>query len=147
MPVIRITKEFCFEMAHALLHYEGDCRNIHGHSYKMEVTLKGVVQHKEGHQQGMVTDFAILKKIVQKGVLEIFDHALVLHEQAPEGLLWQLKAHFPKIVVLSNTPTCENLIVHFYYLIRQELPNNMTLERIKLRETETSYAEYYASDN
>jgi 6-pyruvoyltetrahydropterin/6-carboxytetrahydropterin synthase len=61
MSIIRITKEFQFEMAHALLGHDGPCKNIHGHSYKLDVTVKGKVkQNTTDPDEGMVVDFTII---------------------------------------------------------------------------------------
>ena len=77
MPKIRITKKFSFEMAHALYNYDGLCRNIHGHTYKLEVTLLGEAQKNAGQpKDGMVMDFGALKKLVNKKIVHVFDHAL-----------------------------------------------------------------------
>ncbi|HQQ12325.1 MAG TPA: 6-carboxytetrahydropterin synthase, partial [Bacteroidales bacterium] len=65
MSKIRITKEFKFEMAHALLGYDGPCRNVHGHSYELIVTVIGEPIAETGHVKlGMVMDFGDLKRIV-----------------------------------------------------------------------------------
>ena len=82
MSVIRITKEFQFEMAHALLGYDGPCKNIHGHSYKLDVTVKGNVKAgTEDSDEGMVVDFGIIKKLVKELIVDEFDHSLVLNEK------------------------------------------------------------------
>ena len=63
MSVIRVTKEFRFEGAHALTGYDGKCRHIHGHSYRLFVTLKGDIKQVQDHpKSGMVVDFSDLKK-------------------------------------------------------------------------------------
>ena len=65
MPKIRITKRFHFEMAHTLFEYDGLCRNIHGHSYYLEVTVTGEPRNEPGHpKDGMVIDFGELKNLV-----------------------------------------------------------------------------------
>lgn len=67
MPKIRVTKKFHFEMSHVLHQYDGLCRNIHGHTYNMEVTLLGEPRNEPDHpRDGMVVDFGRLKKIVKK---------------------------------------------------------------------------------
>ena len=76
---IRVTKEFRFEMAHALAGHDGPCRNIHGHSYLLSVTLTGTpVNDPASPKNGMVMDFSDLKKIVDSAIVRPFDHALVL---------------------------------------------------------------------
>ncbi len=79
MATIRLTKEFSFEAAHALDGYDGPCREIHGHSYRLFVTVKGRPSTAEGDPEcGMVMDFGALKRIVNQEIVARFDHALVL---------------------------------------------------------------------
>ena len=79
MAVIRLTKEFSFEAAHALDGYDGPCREIHGHSYRLFVTVKGCPADDDTNPKcGMVMDFGVLKSIVNEEVVSRFDHALVL---------------------------------------------------------------------
>ena len=73
MPKIRVTKRFHFEMAHTLYEYDGLCRNIHGHSYNLEVTLIGEPRNEPGHpKDGMVLDFGDLKEIVKSEIVGRF---------------------------------------------------------------------------
>ena len=72
--MVRITKEFKFEMAHALHGYDGLCKNIHGHSYKLFVTVKGKIKNDNGNaKDGMVLDFDVLKSIVKPEVINKYD--------------------------------------------------------------------------
>jgi len=69
MSIIRITKRFNFEAGHALHGYEGKCKNIHGHSYKLDVTVQGIpIKDRSNPKYGMVIDFADLKKIVKEEI-------------------------------------------------------------------------------
>ena len=77
--MIRLTKEFKFEMAHALYGYDGLCANLHGHSYKLLVTVRGGVKNEEEPKQGMVIDFSVLKSIVKSLIISKYDHSLVLN--------------------------------------------------------------------
>ena len=79
MTKIRITKEFVFDMAHALSNYDGKCKNIHGHTYKLFVTLIGIpCEDCSSPKNGMVLDFGDLKNIVKIPIVDVFDHALVV---------------------------------------------------------------------
>lgn len=92
MTLIRITKKFDFEMAHALMGYDGLCKNIHGHSYKLFVTVTGrPLQDDKSPKNGMVLDFSLLKDIVKKSIIEKYDHSLVLNSNMPESLIKPLK--------------------------------------------------------
>jgi 6-pyruvoyl tetrahydropterin synthase/QueD family protein len=86
MPIIRVTKRFHFEMAHTLYEYDGLCRNIHGHSYNLEVTISGEPRNEPGHpKDGMVLDFSELKNIVKSQIINRFDHALMVNQLVPES--------------------------------------------------------------
>jgi 6-pyruvoyltetrahydropterin/6-carboxytetrahydropterin synthase len=148
MNNIRITKEFKFEMAHALKGYDGPCRNIHGHSYELKVTLIGKpINDSSDPKLGMVMDFGDLKKIVKKQVVDVFDHALVLNKTMDPEAVETLRKHFEKIYVLDYQPTSELMVADFAARIASELPDNIKIHSVLLRETGTAYAEWYASDN
>jgi 6-pyruvoyltetrahydropterin/6-carboxytetrahydropterin synthase len=143
---IRITKEFRFEMAHALPGYDGPCKNIHGHSYQLNVTLKGKPISDDAHpKNGMVVDFSDLKKLIPDEIITVFDHSLVLNQNGKNKLL----EHLPdqKLIIVDFQPTCENLLIHFVEKIKSNLPASVALHHLFLRETSTSYAEWYEEDN
>lgn len=145
---IRITKTFTFEMAHALYNYDGPCRNIHGHSYKLAVTLSGRVFNEPGHpKDGMVGDFTDLKFLVKQTVVDPFDHALVLNSNSHLEFNNQLKSYYEKIIQVPFQPTCENLLIEFKNRISEKIKKEQTLVSIKLNETETSFAEWHLTDN
>ncbi len=147
-PVIRITKEFKFEMAHALKDYDGPCQNIHGHSYELKVTVLGnPIVDESNPKLGMVMDFGDLKKIVRKSIVEVFDHALVLKDNYPNNLTTELKNNFNKVIFLDYQPTSELMVADFAERIKASLPDSVSLKYLLLRETVTSYAEWYAEDN
>jgi 6-pyruvoyltetrahydropterin/6-carboxytetrahydropterin synthase len=143
---IRITKEFNFEMAHALPMHEGPCKNIHGHSYTLSVTLKGCpIKESSNPSSGMILDFSELKKIVSSEIIDHFDHSLVLYKNTDPDILSSLSSH--KIILFDEYPSCENLLIYFSKRLINKIPSNASLCHLMLRETKTSYAEWYASDN
>ena len=144
--MIRITKEFKFEMAHALHGYDGLCKNIHGHSYKLWVTVKGEVRNENGHvKDGMVIDFAELKEIVKPEIIDKYDHSLVLNANSPHASI-DLSA-FEKVFYLPYQPTSENLVMDFALKIKSKLPHDVELTKVVLSETATSFAEWNSEDN
>ena len=149
MSVIRITKEFSFEMAHALDGYDGACRQVHGHSYRLFVTVAGTpVEDPSDPKYGMVMDFGDLKGIVRRLVVDRYDHALVLRKTPENARLYEaMRQRFGKVELVDYQPTCENMIARFAADIAAELPGRVRLHHIKLHETATSFAEWYASDN
>jgi len=144
---IRITKEFKFEMAHALKGYDGLCRNIHGHSYELLVTITGVpISDKKSTKLGMVMDFGDLKKIVRKSIVDEFDHALVLSRESANDFDPDIEM-FGRTILVDYQPTSENMLIDFAERLKSQLPANIKLHHLLLRETVTSYAEWYAIDN
>ena len=146
---IRITKQFNFETAHALYGYDGLCKNVHGHSYKLDVTVIGnPIDDKNHKKNGMLIDFSELKKIVKKKIVSVFDHSIILNVTSPhKDLADNLEEKGHKVVRVNYQPTCELMILDFSKIISNELPSNIKLYSLKLRETETSYSEWYAEDN
>ena len=147
MTIIRLSKEFTFDMAHALLGYDGLCKNIHGHSYTLVVTIKGTPNPDPGSPKtGMLIDFKDLKNIVKENIVNKLDHALVLNEDTPAELMSMLQKNYDKIVVTPYQPTTENMIADIAGQISALLPSNLKLHSLRLRETPSSYAEWFASD-
>jgi 6-pyruvoyltetrahydropterin/6-carboxytetrahydropterin synthase len=148
MNRVRVTKEFTFEMAHALWNYDGACKNIHGHSYRLFVTLLGVPNSDATDPKlGMVIDFKDLKSLVEKPVVDFFDHALVVHKSADGETLDSIRKMYEKVHVFDFQPTCENLVLFIVKTIQELLSPDIDLHAVKLFETATSYAEWFASDN
>lgn len=147
-PYIRITKEFKFEMAHALPGYDGLCKNIHGHSYELLVTVAGrPITDISSPKYGMVMDFGDLKKIVRSEVVDKFDHCLVLRNDYSSDLIDKLKENYERIILLDYQPTSELMIADFAQRIKEKLPQGIDLKYLLLRETVTSFAEWYADEN
>ena len=143
--MIRITKEFKFEMAHALHGYDGLCKNIHGHSYRLWVTVRGEILKENGNKKdGMVLDFSLLKKIVKPSIVDKYDHSFVLNANSEHANI-DLSA-FEKVYLLPYQPTSENLVSDFASIIKSKLPNNLELIKVVLSETATSFAEWHAND-
>ena len=122
---VYLTKRFSFEAAHHLVGYDGACANVHGHSYKLEVTASGnidVVSNQSIASNCMVIDFKSLKEIVKKNIISTHDHA--------------------DLNTLYSNPTAERMVIYMFNVIRNNLPCDVKLESVKLWETEDSYAEY-----
>lgn len=149
MSNIRITKQFNFETGHALYGYDGKCRNVHGHSYKLSVTVIGKPIADANHvKYGMVIDFSDLKKIVQEEIVLKFDHATVFNQNTPHiELARELEQRDHHVILVDYQPTSENMVIDFAQRIKSRLPENIKLFSLRLQETESSYAEWFQSDN
>ena len=148
MKKVRVSKEFHFEMAHALWNYDGLCRHIHGHSYKLFITIIGEpIEDSHDPKLGMVLDFADLKAVVKEPVVDYFDHSLVINSGAENYLPDEPNEMFDKVHLMDFQPTCENLVIYIAEKVKARLSPGIGLYSVKLYETATSYAEWYAADN
>ncbi|WP_306354288.1 6-pyruvoyl trahydropterin synthase family protein [Flavobacterium sp. '19STA2R22 D10 B1'] len=149
MSKIRITKQFSFETGHALFGYDGKCKNVHGHSYKLSVTVIGTpIDDRSNVKYGMVIDFGDLKKIVKEEIVDVFDHATVFNKTTPHiELANELISRGHDVILVDYQPTSENMVIDFAQKIKNRLPNNIQLFSLRLQETDTSFAEWYQSDN
>lgn len=134
--MLSITKIFHFEAAHTISCYQGQCKNIHGHSYELHVTISGT----ELNETNMLIDFKELKKIVQLNVTNDFDHALILKSSNENKLIYEKM--ITKIIWVENEPTAEFLIMEIAKRIAKNLPENILLKKLKLYETASCYAEW-----
>ena len=133
-------------MAHTLWGYDGKCRNIHGHNYKLFVTVEGqpntdaklggaaFLPHNP--KQGMVMDFGDIKHLVEKHIIDVFDHSFVVPEGSPYSKLTDTK-----LITVPYQPTCENLLMDFASRLDGKLPEGVRLYSLRLHETDSSYAE------
>lgn len=146
--MIRITKIFTFETAHVLYNYDGKCKNMHGHSYKLFVTVKGNPINDLDHvKNGMVVDFGDIKKIVKSQIIDVWDHAVMLNGLSPHKQLGEnLEEQGHKVIYCEYQPTCENMLYDIAKKIKNQLPETVSLAYLKLHETENSYGEWFAED-
>lgn len=142
--MIKVTKIFHFETAHALHGYHGACRMIHGHSYVLHVTVTSTFGNGDDYlpAQGILLDFKELKKLVNDVVVNQLDHKLVLSRA-------YLASH-PGIATEENLvtwdvePSAENLLIFARKVICDALPAGISLHALRLYETMDSYAEWVA---
>ena len=149
MSNIRITKQFSFETGHALYGYDGKCKNVHGHSYKLSVTVIGKpITNSNNVKYGMVIDFSDLKKIVREEIVDVFDHATVFNQNTPHiELANELKQRDHHVILVDYQPTSENMVIDFADKIKKRLPSNIKLHSLRFQESESSFAEWFAEDN
>ena len=139
---VQVTKSATFEMAHALDTSMGKCANIHGHSYKLWITIGGTIDKE--NNKNVVIDFRTLKELIYSTIIEKYDHSFVLFKNKKnEALKQHLESlGFQNIILLPFQPTTENLTQHFVSCLQEVLPPDITLEKLRLQETENSYAEW-----
>lgn len=148
MAKIRVTKEFRWEMAHALWNYDGLCKNIHGHSYILYVTVIGEpITDKSDVKNGMVIDFGDLSRIVKKEIVDVLDHCVVLNKDIPDKSFLEVEQMYDRLFLADYQPTCENMVIDFAERIKPHLPSDVELFSVKLYETAKSFAEWNMNDN
>ena len=145
---LRVTKVFDFETAHALWNYDGKCKNIHGHSYKLTISISGdVINDIENVKNGMIIDFGDLKKIIKKEIIEHFDHCLLLNGNTPHADYAKVENGFSKMMLCDYQPTAENMLIDMVGRILPNFPAHITLKYAKLQETDNSFVEWFKEDN
>lgn len=119
-----ITKRFTFEAAHHLPQHDGPCRNLHGHSYTLDVSVRGPIRPvSEASDSGMVLDFSALSTVVKRAIIEHWDHR-DLNE------------------VTGVYPTCEHLAWLAFTMLAPEVKAlGAALSQLRLSETATSWCE------
>jgi 6-pyruvoyltetrahydropterin/6-carboxytetrahydropterin synthase len=138
--MISVTKIFRFETAHAIHEYDGLCKNIHGHSYELHVTVSASSSDDFILANGFVIDFKELKSIVKTHIIDYFDHQIILSEK-------YLASH-PNLNDLENLaiwkvePSAENIILFIKEKIEVCFGENVKLIKLKLYETADSFAEW-----
>ena len=142
--MIRLTKIVHFETAHAIYGYNGPCKNIHGHSYELHVTVSSMEDVTDYlPAPGFIIDFKDIKKIVKSIIVDQFDHKMILSES--------FIAQNPGIELLENSiiwkvePTAENMLFYIHKILIENFPAGICLVRLKLYETKDSYAEWIDS--
>ena len=143
---MRITRRLEFDAGHRIPNHQSRCRHLHGHRYALEVTLSGDIVATPGdHQQGMVMDFAAVRAIAQRELVDHWDHAFLAwrEDSAVLEFLATLPEH--RTVVLRDPPTAEHLARAAFEMLdrayRDEYGNNLRLERIRLYETPNCWAD------
>ncbi len=143
--MLRLTKIFHFEMAHAIHGYQGACKNIHGHSYELHVTLGTTTIQKEYiPSPGLIIDFKQIKNLVNTALVEKFDHSLILSEA-------YLQEHptnniHDNLIIWEVEPSAENILLYMQGVLNSKLPPDIRLLQIKLYETKDSFAEWIADN-
>jgi len=132
---MKIAKEFRWEMGHRLPNHFGQCKNIHGHSYKMLVEFEGGL-----NEQGMVIDYYDIEKIVNP-IIEKLDHAFMVNKNDKVVLEFLEKMNSKKVIVDFQS-TAENICLYLLNEIKKvSLPQNVSEIKVRVYETSHDYAE------
>ena len=135
--MITVTKTIRFDAAHILTNHQGLCKNLHGHTYRVDVS----VTQGDGDTSDMVIDFKDLKRIAIEVVCERFDHAFIYNtESAGEReIAAVVEKNGMRTVAIPFRSTAENLARMFFGELKARIPG---LSAVKVWETADSCAEY-----
>lgn len=150
---IRVTKEVTFDCAHMLSGHEALCKNLHGHTYKVQVTVVGDPL-EDGSSARMVVDFKHLKEAINHVIVDHFDHATIFSAPnfrgpAEEDLLEWAQSNGMRYFVMPERTTAEQMAQFFSTEIESYLTNDLMLTNVhycvcRVYETPTSYAEVWS---
>lgn len=148
--LISVTKEVTFDCAHMLSGHEALCKNLHGHTYKVQITVTGKAI-TEGSSKTMVIDFKHLKQAIENVIVHNFDHAVIFsskefRNEAEEELYKWAYNHKLRYAIIPGRTTAEEMAAYFSSEIRNYLVLDLGLINIKsckckIYETPTSFAE------
>ena len=144
---MKIGKVIQWDMGHRVLNHRSVCKGLHGHRYKAEICVEGdLVEKKDASEEGMVIDFADIKKTAQKFVQEELDHAFMVWEKDIELLEFFKNTKGHKPVIVPFTPTAENVAAYIFNQLKDKFTDvfktGLHLQSVKLWETPSSYALY-----
>jgi 6-pyruvoyltetrahydropterin/6-carboxytetrahydropterin synthase len=142
--MIEITKSIEWDMGHRVPNHKHKCRNPHGHRYRLEMTVSGLVSKEKGtSEEGMVHDFGDIKKHLLEKIHSRLDHCFLATEEDPIfAPLAKDKELDLKIILVPFVPTAENILVWCYERLIEDFPAHLSISRLRLYETPTSSAEY-----
>ena len=138
--MMKVTKEINWHMAHRLTYHDGACRNLHGHTYKIQVTVTGPMTVEKETSCGMVCDFSDLKTVLQEEIHDVLDHAVMVYKE-DKLMMDMVKDTDLKVCVVDFVTTAENMSRWAFEKIQARL-KNLTVQSVVVYETETSWATY-----
>lgn len=135
--MITVTKTVKFDAAHVLTNHQGLCKNLHGHTYRVDIS----VSQREGEDSDMVIDFKDLKSIAEAVICDRFDHAFIYNTTSPGEceIAAVVEKNSMRTVAIPFRSTAENLAKYFFELLIAHIPN---IASVKVWETAMSSAEY-----
>lgn len=139
MSLIKVTKELSFDAAHRIPDHAGKCKNMHGHTYRVQVTI-GLPLCEFNQADGMVMDFSDLSLLVRP-MIDQLDHSLIVSEHDP--LKREVQSMGIKVITMAGPPTAENMAIDIGMKLEEKMkPMSVILCSVRVWETPTSFAEY-----
>ena len=145
---MEITTKLEFDAGHRIQHHKSSCKNLHGHRYAIEVTIKGEVIIDESNSEfGMVLDFKAAKKKKKKSIVEKWDHSFIVHKDDKEVLNFLDSLDDHKTVIFPLIPTAENMALIAMERLKisfsEEFGTLIKPSKVRLYETPNNWADAY----
>ena len=143
---MQITTRLEFDAGHRIPHHKSQCRNLHGHRYALEITLSGdIIAESQRSESGMVMDFSDVKRIARESVVDVWDHAFLVHKDDKTVLDFLNSLPNHKTVIFPTVPTAENMAAEAFKILKNQyldtFGNHLKLDRVRLYETPNSWAD------
>ena len=143
---MQITTRLEFDAGHRIPHHKSQCRNLHGHRYALEITLSGdIIAESQRSESGMVMDFSDVKRIARESVVDVWDHAFLVHKDDNTVLDFLNSLPNHKTVIFPTVPTAENMAAEAFKILKNQYldtyGNHLKLDRVRLYETPNSWAD------
>lgn len=137
----QLTTEHSFDSAHFLAGYDGKCGNLHGHRWRVLLTVQSETLREDQQQKGMCVDFAELKKDLRTE-LDALDHVLIIEQGSlRESTMKALQEEKFQVVEMPFRPTAENFARYFYELFTLK---GYPVAKVEVYETPNNSAVYFA---
>jgi len=145
---MEITTRMEFDAGHRIPSHKSSCKNLHGHRYAIEVTIKGeIIKQEESSDFGMVMDFKDAKNLIKQTIVDPWDHAFIVYEKDHEVIKFLSSLDNHKTVVFPEVPTAENMALVAYELLKvvfkKKFLGAVTPFKVRLYETPNNWAEVY----
>ena len=145
---MEITTRMEFDSGHRIPNHKSSCKNLHGHRYAIEVTLKGdIIDQENESDYGMVMDFKDAKELIRKTIVEPWDHAFIVSEQDLEVINFLNTLDNHKTVIFKKVPTAENMALIAMQLLKDSFQKKygekISPIKVRLYETPNNWADTY----
>ena len=142
--MVSVTKVIEWDMGHRVPNHKHKCANPHGHRYRLELTVSGLVSEEKGSSsEGMVVDFSEIKQAMMDRIHDPLDHCFMAYEDDPMAQLLVREFHGAlKIRLVPFIPTAENIVQWCVEQLKDAFSQGISISRCRLYETPKSWAEY-----
>ena len=142
------TTKLEFDAGHRIPHHKSSCKNLHGHRYAIEVTIKGeVVSDQSNSDFGMVMDFKDAKELIKKTIVEEWDHSFIVYRDDAVVLKFLESLDGHKTVIFPLVPTAENMALVAMEKLKisfdKEFGSLIKPFKVRLYETPNNWADAY----